>query len=160
MNIIKCSNCGKEKEKHAKGMCTTCYKKLIWKPKIIVCKRCGREMPHHSKGLCGGCYNFVFHLDKAKDYNNRKRHNVEIESYKKITACCIICGFDKIVELHHVDENSKNNSSTNLIGLCPNHHKMFHDFRYKKEIMDSLQQNGIEVPQNMKLEFESEKGIL
>ena len=35
---------------------------------------------------------------------------------------CSICGFDKIVAIHHIDENKKNNDPKNLIPLCPNHH--------------------------------------
>lgn len=153
MALKKCNNCGRELESHAKGMCITCYKKFFWKPKKIICKRCKREMPHHSKGLCAGCYNFVFHLDKTKNYNNKKRHNLSSEVYKNVTSKCILCDFDKIVELHHLDENSKNSSIENFVGLCPNHHKMFHDFRYKSEIIQLLEEKQIKVPPNLKLEF-------
>ena len=46
---------------------------------------------------------------------------------------CIICGENKIVEVHHLDENNKNNSPNNLIPLCPTHHQYWHS-RYKVEI--------------------------
>ena len=92
----------------------------------------------HSKGYCGGCYNVVFRLEETKDYNYKKWHNIEPEQYKKITKECMICGFDKIVELHHLDKNKKNNSENNLLGLCPNHHKMFHRIKYRKEIVEEL----------------------
>ena len=114
-------------------MCTTCYKKLIWKPKLRECKRCKRRLPHHAKGLCNGCYNTLFNLEKAKAYNYKKWHNVDLELYRKVTKQCMVCGFDKIVELHHLDKNKKNNSENNLIGLCPNHHKMIHQAKYRKE---------------------------
>ena len=58
-----CSNCGKDCIKHAKGMCTTCYKKLVWKPKLKKCPKCSRDLPHHAKGLCAGCYNTTFCLE-------------------------------------------------------------------------------------------------
>ena len=46
---------------------------------------------------------------------------------------CAICGFDKIVAVHHIDENKKNNSQENLIPLCPNHHEMVHS-KWRSEV--------------------------
>lgn len=46
---------------------------------------------------------------------------------------CVICGFDKIVAIHHIDENKKNNDPKNLIPLCPNHHEMVHS-KWKEEV--------------------------
>ncbi|PIZ82634.1 hypothetical protein COX97_03825, partial [Candidatus Pacearchaeota archaeon CG_4_10_14_0_2_um_filter_05_32_18] len=72
---------------------------------------------------------------------------------KKITSSCVACGFDKVVDLHHLDENNKNNSPNNLIGLCPNHHKMLHDFRYREEMLNILREKGHNISQDPKLEF-------
>jgi len=135
-----CVNCGKQVVKHAKGMCVTCYKKLVWKPKIKTCPKCNRQLPIHAKGLCGGCYNTEFHLQKYKDLNYKKYHNIEPELYKKITKHCILCGFDKVVDLHHLDKDRKNNSEENMIGLCPNHHRMIHDLRYQNEIVSKIKE--------------------
>jgi hypothetical protein len=49
--------------------------------------------------------------------------------------CCVVCGFDKIVAVHHIDENHDNNDPKNLIPLCPNHHEMVHSNKYKEEIL-------------------------
>ena len=133
-----CNNCGKKCIRHAKGMCTTCYKKLFWKPKSKECIRCKRILPLHAKGYCNGCYNTLFHLEKTKAHNYKKWHNIDYLLYKKITEQCIICEFKKIVELHHLDKNKKNNSESNLVGLCPNHHKMFHRINFRKEVIDEL----------------------
>ena len=151
--IKVCKGCNEEKEHHAKGLCYNCYRKFSWKPRLGVCKRCKREMPIHARGLCPGCYNFVFHLDKNKSYNYRKKHGIDPETYKKITKNCIICGFNKIVDLHHLDKNKKNIFESNFIGLCPNHHKMLHDFRYRKEIFGLLKEKGINIPEDPKLNF-------
>lgn len=43
---------------------------------------------------------------------------------------CIVCGEDKIVEVHHNDGNHYNNNVNNLIPLCPTHHQYVHS-RYK-----------------------------
>ncbi len=148
-----CKNCGEENEHEAKGMCHKCYVKLIWKPKPKKCLRCGRILPMKAKGLCGGCYNTVFMLEKTKIRNNILRHNISIESYKKITKKCVLCNFNKIVELHHLDENKKDNPRNNLIGLCPNHHKMFHDMRYREEIIKQLKEKDFNVPESEKWNF-------
>lgn len=147
MPEIICQNCKKKKDHHAKNLCYYCYKKLMWKPKKKECKRCHREMVLHAKGLCDGCYNSVFHIEAVKDYNRRKYHNIDTETYKKVTKECVICGFDKIVELHHLDHNHKNNSKENLIGICPNHHKMIHNRLFRKEVFETLKEKGFKVPE-------------
>lgn len=62
----------------------------------------------------------------SKNYRTIARQNNE--KFK-----CVVCGFDKIVAIHHIDENKKNNDPSNLIPLCPNHHEMCHS-KYKSEI--------------------------
>jgi hypothetical protein len=138
MGLIKCKNCGKEVSHHAKGMCTTCYKRIAWKQEPKECKRCHRVLPHHAKGYCAGCYNVLFNLDKAKAYNYKKWYNIDSETYNLITKKCIVCGFDSIVDLHHIDKNKKNNSESNLIGLCPNHHRMIHLRKFRDEFIEEL----------------------
>ena len=62
-----------------------------------------------------------------------------------MTQKCIICGFKEIVDLHHFDQNSKNNNLSNLIPLCPNHHKMFHDQRYNELIKNKIKERKEEL---------------
>lgn len=40
-------------------------------------------------------------------------------------SCCICQA--PIIQIHHIDENRKNNDFDNLAPLCPNHHKLAHD---------------------------------
>jgi hypothetical protein len=146
MVVKKCINCNTEKEHHAKGLCYTCYKKINWKPKIQTCKRCQRKMAIHAKNLCPGCYNYIFHLDKNKAYNQRKRNNIDLKTYRKTTKTCAICGFEKIVDIHHIDSNKSNNTPTNLVGLCPNHHRMIHNLSLRDEIFQALKGKGFKLP--------------
>ena len=39
---------------------------------------------------------------------------------------CIVCGEDKIVAVHHVNENHDDNRPENLVPLCPTHHHYVH----------------------------------
>lgn len=50
---------------------------------------------------------------------------------------CIICGEDRIVEVHHYDQNHNNTSPENLIPLCPTHHQYIHS-RYKTLIESKM----------------------
>lgn len=38
---------------------------------------------------------------------------------------CIVCGFEHS-DVHHIDRNRVNNHPTNLVTLCPNHHRLVH----------------------------------
>lgn len=149
---VQCLNCEKQsksiriKGAH-KGYCHTCYKKLFWKPKLIICKRCKREMIHQAHGLCMGCYNSVYHIEVIKASNTKRYHNISHELYKQVTKECVLCGFNKIVDLHHIDLNHDNNSADNLTGLCPNHHKMIHHRDYRKEVFSLLKEKGFNVPE-------------
>lgn len=50
---------------------------------------------------------------------------------------CIVCDEDKIVEVHHLDGNKKNNKIDNLVPLCPTHHQYWHS-RFKYLIEDKI----------------------
>lgn len=58
---------------------------------------------------------------------------------------CIVCKFDKIVEVHHIDHNRNNNTKENLVPLCPNHHMMIHRSKYANEVLDIIRNyiNGL-----------------
>lgn len=80
----------------------------------------------------------VNRIEQIKKHNAEAYHNIPYDLYKKITEKCFICDFDSIVELHHIDENHNNNSETNMIGLCPNHHAMIHHREFRNEILKKL----------------------
>ena len=102
------------------------------------------------RGLCSGCYNTTYFLDYQKARNQTKLYGLDYGIYKKITEKCVICGFDKFVVLHHLDQDKKNNSINNLVGLCPNHHQMLHTLKYRDEVFQLLKERGFS-PQEKKL---------
>jgi len=127
-----CKRCNRERIIIAKGHCTYCYKRYA--TPIIVCKVCGKSAHHHGKGMCVLCYpKEGKNYEAIKRHTIRKYHNISFELWKEVTKACFICGFDKIVDLHHLDREHSNNSRENFVGLCPNHHKMMHDRRYSVE---------------------------
>lgn len=137
-SIIICINCKKKKTLHAHKLCSSCYMKFYrktYKPILTICPRCKRKRPCSHKGYCTPCYNHLYQFQNSRKYRAKKFHNINVKTYDEITKECFVCGFKEIVELHHMDKNHKNTSKENLIGLCPNHHKMIHTFKYRKEIM-------------------------
>ncbi len=151
-----CTNCSKIKQVggdgKSKGLCKVCYKKLLWKPKSVICKRCKRSLPMHAIGLCIGCYNSVFHIEKVRESNARRYHGISTELYRKLVERCLSCKFDKIVEIHHLDHNHKNNSENNLVGLCSNCHRMLHSKKYQKEVFEVLRSKGYNPPQGYEMD--------
>ena len=73
-------------------------------------------------------------------FNNKKRQGIKYKKnvekstsfrgrlLKKYGHQCVICGYDKFVEAHHIIEQSKNGESSirNGVLLCPNHHAETH----------------------------------
>lgn len=144
-DLIDCPGCNKRKEYHSKDYCYGCYKKYAWKSKIIKCKSCGRMRPYKAFGLCAGCYVRLHYYDLTKSYNAKKWHNLSLEKLRELTKVCASCGFDKLVTLHHIDGNKKNNSNLNLVGLCPNCHKMIHTYQHYQEVKEMLGNKGYNV---------------
>lgn len=57
---------------------------------------------------------------------------------------CVVCGFDKVVAIHHVDENKDNNEPVNLVPLCPNHHEMVHHSKWAHEVKPVIEKLIVE----------------
>src|SRR3989339_797630 len=152
MAIGICKNCKKEKKDIrlsgvSAGLCNVCYRRLIWRRKNIECKRCGRMLPNHAKGFCAGCYNSIFQIEKVRDHNIKKYHNIDLELYHKVISKCAVCDFDKLIQMHHLNHDKTDNSETNLLGLCPNHHKMIHSIEFQQEVFDILKHKGFSIPE-------------
>lgn len=52
---------------------------------------------------------------------------------------CLVCGEEKIVAAHHVNENHNDNRPENLVPLCPTHHQYIHS-RYKNEVLPIVEE--------------------
>ena len=101
---------------------------------IKFCKVCNQPIKNYksSKGTCSHkCANTHFRTgDKNGAWTGENYQLICFASHKKQ---CIVCGEEKIVAVHHNDQNHKNNSADNLIPLCPTHHQYVHS-RYKDEV--------------------------
>lgn len=75
-------------------------------------------------GINNGSYQNGQHSYKTKCFIYHKKE-------------CIICKEDKIVAVHHYDENHDNNEPKNLIPLCPTHHCYYHS-KYRYLVQDAI----------------------
>lgn len=97
-----------------------------------------KKFPSKSVYYCSrNCANSVGGKAKAAVH-----HTDDVAHYRTVAGRyhkmeCLICGFDKIVAVHHVDEDHSNNDPKNLVCLCPNHHEMFHS-KYRSEVEDDI----------------------
>lgn len=115
------------------------YKQSLIIPRLSkicpVCNKAFETLPSEDKVTCGySCSNVHF---------NGVSRNINVTSYKVIAFRnhkkeCIICGENKIVEVHHYDENHDNNKVDNLIPLCPTHHQYYHS-KYKYLVNDKIE---------------------
>ena len=114
-------------EEHKK-ICVVCEKEFIWKGRLKT------KAFSRAKFCTRSCAN---NRQTWWKINSTHYRTIALQHWKKE---CTICGFDKIVAIHHIDENKKNNDPNNLMPLCPNHHEMIHSKKWKAEIQEIVDQ--------------------
>ena len=110
----------------------------------VTCECCSTEFtvderelsfPSKNEYFCSrSCANSKGGQAKADKYHQDSDATYTTVAWRHHKKECLVCGFDFIVEAHHVDCDHENNDPKNLVPLCPNHHKMVHTNRYKHDI--------------------------
>lgn len=96
------------------------------------------EGSKRQKQVCSrSCSNTYFRSGENNGNWNENSINYRKICFEYHEKECIICKEDKIVAVHHYDENEENNNPENLIPLCPTHHQYVHS-RYKKLIENKI----------------------
>lgn len=109
----------------------------IIEKKCPVCKKKFRTRKGHikEKVTCSCSCSNVYFSGISRNLNISNYRTICFKTHQKE---CIVCGENKIVEVHHYDENNKNNDPENLIPLCPTHHKYYHS-RYKHIVEQQIE---------------------
>lgn len=103
---------------------------------LTLCKVCNEPIKNYrsSKGTCSrSCANTYF--KRGENNGNWSENNYRLICWQYHRKECIVCKEDKIVTVHHMNENHYDNRPENLVPLCPTHHQYLHS-RYKNEIID------------------------
>lgn len=77
-------------------------------------------------------------VEWEKTHKSRSLTNYRTLCFTEWSQKCVLCEFDKIISVHHLDENHNNNDVKNLIPLCPNHHHMVHSKKYGNETKQEI----------------------
>lgn len=101
----KCDMCGKPYMARAsRPNRKYCSRECMYKSKSTILAGVNNPNYRHGKNLTSGRYTANLHYERK----------------------CIICGFDIVVQIHHIIGRAKGgtNDAANLAVLCPNHHAM------------------------------------
>ena len=131
---IKCVHCGKLIFPHSvKRHDPVCHLNPENKKDCLVCGSPIKNF-RNTKGTCShSCSNKLFRT--GENHGNWKQDRYQTTCFEYHEKKCVVCGEDKIVVVHHLDHNRKNNDPSNLIPMCPTHHQYWHS-RYKNLVED------------------------
>jgi len=127
---VKCQVEGRKKGKFV--YCTICNKKTWKRPKALKHSKSG-------KFFCGkSCQtiwrNKFYSGDKHPNWQGGEHQHYRSFMLKGNTKqICKICGNKdkRVLIVHHLDENRRNNNIANLIWLCCNCHYLVHHYKIK-----------------------------
>ncbi len=134
METIICNYCSKSfqsfKYLHRRYCCMDCKNKDQLKTKVNDCKQCGRTTKgtvNYPRKYCSAqcCRSYQKANGKGERVNLSKKRRGLIK--QKYNNRCLVCkkeGEDmKPLQIHHVDDNPRNNSDDNLTPLCVSCHR-------------------------------------
>lgn len=163
MPIVNCKICKKQfygkpfflKQGHAKYCSPACMRIGSRTGKVVLCDFCGKEVYKTVKALrvskskkyfCSkSCQtkwrNSVFVGPKHANWKEGLHAYRSVMFRNQILKVCRLCKTvdERILAVHHIDHNRKNNKVTNLAWLCHNcHFLVHHDMSEKKKFMETL----------------------
>lgn len=127
---LTCAYCGKEFERKPSKL--ACSKSGIYFCSRQ-CKDEAQKINNEFKAIQPSHYGITKHTDYTP------QHVYQRICFSKHQHKCCICGEEKIIAVHHYDNNHNNNEISNLIPLCPTHHCYIHS-KYKDEIIDKVEE--------------------
>ena len=102
--------------------------------KDFCCPVCSKKMKLSMTDKRQTCSKSCSNLYRPRG-NATKLKNYRTICFAAHTKECVVCGEYKAVEVHHYDENHKNNTIDNLVPICPNHHDYLHNPKYRHEVI-------------------------
>lgn len=107
----------------------------------VICNSCKKQFtvteretlfPSKEKYFCSrNCANSTGGKAKALKYHADAVAKYTVVAWRYHEKKCVVCGEDKVVAVHHFNENHNDNNPKNLVPLCPTHHLYMHSkFKY------------------------------
>ena len=134
--IVQCYLCNKSIErqqyrlkKNKKHFCSWVCKAAYNIKLTLNCKICNKEFKvwngrKNAKYCSNECkWSDKTYLKRPSNIQNNDRQNA-LTTYGNE---CELCGWNLLVEVHHVDGDRNNHNIDNLMILCPNHHTLTED---------------------------------
>lgn len=122
----KCPNCG---IKHGKTFkCSYCGKEIYRSPNVIKKNKSGF---FYCSKECGNLHKNQLRKESGEWDNSQ---NYRLKAFSIYEHKCKVCDWDedeRVLEVHHIDEDRNNNKLDNLIILCPICHKKLTLHLYK-----------------------------
>lgn len=152
MISVTCSSCHKEfsikpsrlKDGYKKYCSRSCAHKATRTGKMVMCDTCGTEIYKSGKAIngsksgkffCGrSCQtkwrNTEFTEEKHANWKGGKHayRRIMLQSDKPMVCGRCNTTDKRVLAVHHLDENRKNNSIDNLAWLCHNCHHLIHHY--------------------------------
>ncbi len=130
------------------------FERQIVYPKIKKkCPVCKEEFETQAgskkeKTVCSrSCANSYYRSGtKHPNHINSKKQSYRMICFEVHEKICCVCGFDKVVHVHHLDNNRDNNKKENLVPLCPNHHAMIHNKKFKAILTREIENYLVRLP--------------
>lgn len=146
-----CIVCGKKLEGHQTKYCSkSCHNRnnYLTKGEEIICKECGKifKSKNNKRKFCSNeCCTKYQKNEYLKKWNNGELAlnpnsklplRIRLFLFEKTHYKCEECGYEgynkvtnnTILQIHHIDGNSGNNTIENLKVLCPNCHAMTENY--------------------------------
>ena len=115
----KCPNCGIKKGKYVK--CAYCGKEIYRSPSQLEKNQSGF---FYCSRTCGN-----LHKNQLREKDGEWENSLSgyrAKAFKEYPHECFICGWnedERILEVHHIDQNRNHNTKDNLVILCPTCHR-------------------------------------
>lgn len=157
MPQVRCKSCSNAfyakpsslKEGNGKYCSLACYKDARPKGKEVPCDICGklsykqkRDLGRSKSGkfFCGkSCQtrwrNQLYVGDKHKNFTTGESSYRAVMERAHILKACRLCKTQdfRVLAVHHIDKNRRNNSPENLAWLCHNCHFLVHHYQGDRE---------------------------
>jgi hypothetical protein len=133
----------------------------------VKCDHCGtgiKLFPSQvkPKNFCNrSCHSRTKKHDNNGNWQGGKWKWFQAQVLRRDDYRCVICGFDQVVDVHHIVGRKRGGSDdpTNLLTLCPNHHRMADIGLIRVEHLARLDWNP-EAPDSSSSHSRSESGLI